>query len=147
MNALDRGEDFDTWHERTKDTLTADAHAETVFRNQTMNAYNSASKLEMEDDEISDLIWGYEYSTMDDDRVRPTHQRMHGYKAPANDPVWSRWWPPNGHNCRCMVTGISTAEAEVLGIKRSKKLPKKVKDDKGNDIPMEPDEGFKGAPE
>lgn len=74
---------------------------ETIYRTQTQLAYAAGQHQVEQDPEINELIWGYEYVTTDDDRVRPTHAGMDGVKLPKDDPFWQHNTPPNGWNCRC----------------------------------------------
>lgn len=45
----------------------------------------------------------WEYKTVGDDKVRPEHAKLDGVILPADDPRWSKIWPPNGWKCRCYV--------------------------------------------
>lgn len=74
---------------------------ETIFRTQTQIAYSAGQSRVEEDPDIDVLIWGYEYVTVDDDRVRPEHAGLDGVKLPKDDPFWIKNTPPNGWNCRC----------------------------------------------
>lgn len=56
--------------------------------------------------EIQEILWGYRYVTVDDDRVRPTHAVLDGVCLPKDDPFWKRNMPPNGPNCRCSVIEV-----------------------------------------
>jgi SPP1 gp7 family putative phage head morphogenesis protein len=49
------------------------------------------------------------YKTAKDDRVRDDHKQMEDIIKPVNDPFWDKWYPPNGHNCRCYVEQTSQA--------------------------------------
>ncbi len=51
----------------------------------------------------SDLYPNLEYITVNDDRVRDSHQGLHGAIYPINDPFWNTYFPPNGWGCRCTV--------------------------------------------
>lgn len=64
----------------------------------------------------------YEYITMRDERVRPTHRDMDGRIYKVNDPIWNTWFPPNGFNCRCKIKGLTTTQAISKGITTSKPL-------------------------
>jgi SPP1 gp7 family putative phage head morphogenesis protein len=55
-------------------------------------------------------IWGYAYVTERDDRVRPAHRAMDGVRRPAGDPVWLRWTPPCGWNCRCSLVPLAAGD-------------------------------------
>ena len=58
---------------------------------------------------------------------------MDGHIAPVGDPIWKKWTPPAGHQCRC--TRISLTEAQA----RARGYP--------NDAPgVEPDAGWAGDP-
>ncbi len=43
------------------------------------------------------------YHTVGDGRVRPEHASLDGITRPVNDKFWSKYFPPNGWNCRCTV--------------------------------------------
>jgi SPP1 gp7 family putative phage head morphogenesis protein len=81
------------------------AVVETLVRTHAQCAMGAAQyQLDLDDPE--DLIWGYTYSTVGDDRVRDEHWEMEGFTAPKNDRIWNDWWPPNGWNCRCQLVSI-----------------------------------------
>mgnify|MGYP000530018787 CR=1 FL=1 len=52
------------------------------------------------------------YSAVNDSRTRESHAAMHGTVARQDDPIWSRWMPPNGYQCRCTVTSLTERQAE-----------------------------------
>lgn len=79
---------------------------ETIFRTQTVTAYSAARWQALQDPDAQELIWGFEYSTVGDDKVRPEHAAMDALRLPKNDPRWSILWPPNGWNCRCTTIEI-----------------------------------------
>jgi SPP1 gp7 family putative phage head morphogenesis protein len=79
---------------------------ENLFRTQSQLAYN-AGKWETEQDPvIQELLWGYVYVTMNDDRVRPEHQVLEGVTLPKEHPFWKTAYPPNGWSCRCVAIPI-----------------------------------------
>ncbi|GHV35639.1 hypothetical protein FACS1894180_0340 [Bacteroidia bacterium] len=47
-----------------------------------------------------------QYRTADDNRVRESHKELEGITLPASDPFWSKYYPPNGWNCRCFVNQV-----------------------------------------
>lgn len=78
----------------------------TLFTTNTALAY-SAGRLNANDDPaIQEILWGYEYMTAGDDRVRPNHVAMDGAKAKKDDGFWKANMPPNGWNCRCVAVEI-----------------------------------------
>lgn len=76
----------------------ADYRLEAMFRTQTQMAYSAGRVNAWRDPVIDEILWGYEYSTIGDDRVRPTHMAMEGTRAAKDDPVWMTWTPPCGWN-------------------------------------------------
>lgn len=52
----------------------------------------------------------WEYVTVDDDKVRDEHAKLHGLILPANDPLWQKIFPPNDWNCRCRVRPLMRHE-------------------------------------
>lgn len=49
-----------------------------------------------------------QFTTVGDDRVRPTHARLDGLTLRKDSPVWKKMWPPLDWNCRChVVPGIA----------------------------------------
>ena len=65
------------------------------------------------------------YTTIRDDRVRPAHQLLHGTTLPIEDPFWSKYFPPNGWNCRCDVQAISgdVKKVQPKGMPTDKEVP------------------------
>lgn len=79
---------------------------QTMFRTQTAMAYEAGRWEAMQDPVADAIVWGYEYVTVGDDRVRPNHAAMDGIRLPKDDPFWISNWPPNGWNCRCSTIEI-----------------------------------------
>ena len=79
---------------------------ESIVRTQTQLAYGAGRWNANQDPVIQEILWGYEYVTVGDDRVRPNHVGLEGVKLPKDDPRWAEIWPPNGYNCRCEVVEI-----------------------------------------
>jgi SPP1 gp7 family putative phage head morphogenesis protein len=51
-------------------------------------------------------VWGFEYVTAGDERVRPEHSEIGGRRYPKEHTFWRRYAPPNGWNCRCRLRPI-----------------------------------------
>lgn len=83
---------------------------ETQARTQTQLAYSAGRLKANEAPEIQDILWGYEYVTVGDDRVRPGHAALDGLRLPKDDPRWNEIMPPNGWNCRCSVIEVFNEE-------------------------------------
>lgn len=88
--------------------------AETWARTSTNQAYSAGRWQQAKDPDIADLIWGYEYVAINDDRVRDSHAALDGVRKPKDDPFWNIYWPPNGWNCRCDVLEIISDTPEAF---------------------------------
>lgn len=112
---------------------------ETLYRTNVQVAYSAGGFEQDQAPEIQEVLWGYEYSTVGDDRVRASHALLDNTRLRKEDPRWKRIYPPNGWNCRCTVIRIFVEDDEAT-IKQPKP-PKKDKDGKIIARP-EPDKGF-----
>lgn len=79
---------------------------ETLARTQTQLAYGAGRWNVNQDPAIDEILWGYEYVTVGDDRVRPNHEALNGTRYPKDDAMLQEIWPPNGFNCRCTMVEI-----------------------------------------
>lgn len=56
------------------------------------------------------------YVAVNDSRTRPNHRLLHGVIRRVDDnDFWSRYAPPNGHNCRCSLHSLTEEEAMRRG--------------------------------
>lgn len=93
------------------------AFLQTNLRTATASAYHAAQWQRLQG--LTDIYPAYQYMTRDDDRVRDEHAALHGMVFQHNDPIWHRIWPPNGWNCRCYSTPLTSDElADVPAEKR-----------------------------
>ena len=76
---------------------------ENIFRTETQKAFSAGRWQFNQKPEIQEILWGYEYVTAGDARVRPTHAGLDGVKLPKGHPRWSEIFPPNGFSCRCQA--------------------------------------------
>ena len=79
---------------------------EAIYRTQSKLSYGAGRWQENQADYVQEILWGYVYVTAGDDRVRAEHYALDGTRAPKDDPIWDRIWPPNGWACRCDVVEI-----------------------------------------
>jgi SPP1 gp7 family putative phage head morphogenesis protein len=79
---------------------------ENIVRTQIQMAYGAGRWNASEDDAIQEILWGHEYVTVGDDRVREEHALLEGTRAPHDDPIWNEIWTPNGFSCRCSIMDI-----------------------------------------
>ena len=83
----------------THPRLTKTYLMETLFRTSTQMAYNAGQWATNQEAVIDDILWGYEYSTVGDARVRPSHEALDGIRLKKDNPRWDEITPPNGFNC------------------------------------------------
>lgn len=86
--------------------LNTTALAETLFRTQSMQAYAAGRWNSAHDKGYGKYIWGFQYVTAHDNRVREGHRVLEGVRLPKDDPFWLKYFPPNGWNCRCTTLEI-----------------------------------------
>jgi len=111
---------------------------ETVYRTEFQTAYSGARLQADEDPAIQEILWGYEYVTVGDDRVRPTHAALDGTRFEKDDPQWQKLAPPNGWGCRCSFVKIFKDDTALA----SPNPPPKFVNDGGVKVRVAPDEGF-----
>lgn len=78
----------------------------TLISESTAN-YNRLSKK-------TDMFPYWKYVAVMDGKTRPEHASLNGLILPANDPLWSQIWPPNGWKCRCYVVPLMRHEVEGI---------------------------------
>jgi SPP1 gp7 family putative phage head morphogenesis protein len=110
---------------------------ETVARTQLQLAYNAGRWNTYQDPAIQEILWGFEYVTVGDDRVRTDHIALDGSRWPKESPFWSSYWPPNGYNCRCSTVEIFKGEKEA-----DLKPFEPVKEADGSTRAPKPDKGW-----
>lgn len=116
---------------------------QTLFRTQTNLAYNAGRVNAARDPAIDEILWGWEYVTVGDDRVRPNHAALDGTRLPKNDPRWGAITPPNGFNCRCSIIEIFNDDRQLASAKEPQEEIKVQTPDRGVVVGMpEPDPGF-----
>lgn len=102
-------------------------YVENITRTYTQTAFNAARWNEYQEEDIADILWGYTYITVGDDRVRDEHVALDGTTLPKDHPFWLKAWPPNGWSCRCQAV-------PVFEKVRIKSPPKDYQIDKGFDF-------------
>lgn len=76
---------------------------EAIYRTQTMLAYGAGKANVESNPAIDEILWGYKYVTVGDDRVRPSHAAIDGVTLPKGHAFWEANYPPNGWACRCQA--------------------------------------------
>jgi SPP1 gp7 family putative phage head morphogenesis protein len=106
---------------------------ETIFRTNVQSAYNTGRYKQMLENAPRRPWWMYD--AVGDARTRPSHAAMDGRVYRFDDPVWDKWYPPNGFNCRCTVRTLRDKDLEKREIIPTTQAP-----------PISPDEGFEYNP-
>lgn len=133
--AIEAGQSLDEWRATALATdwgLSA-ARFDTIFRTTVQTAYMAGHWRAFEDNSAERPY--LMYSAINDQRTRPAHRAMSGYIAVIDDPIWKRWRPPAGFNCRCSLISLTADQADARGFGRQ--LPRDV----------QPDEGFGSSPQ
>lgn len=113
---------------------------ENLLRTQTQIAYAAGRANVLAEPEIDEILWGYEYVSVGDDRVRPSHAAMDGIRLPKDDPFWLTHMPPNGYSCRCTVIEI------FKGDRQARQKPPATRIIDGEPVEPRPDRGFEFHP-
>lgn len=115
--------------------------ADNIFRTNIQTAYNAGHYKQMTDPTVMQLRPYWQYVAIDDRRTRLSHRGMNGKVFRADNPIWDKWFPPNGYRCRCTVITLSKRQVEQRGLKVLDEAPKFVEID-GHTVPLLPDHNF-----
>lgn len=141
---LKEGETMKEWYDRLKsDEILSKIgfsdenpfYLETVFRTNTISAYNAGRWEEIQRNK--DSIAFLEYIAIDDSRTTEICSSLDGVRLPVDDPFWKEFYPPNHFNCRSQVVEVTPEEVEVFGYKESDKDKIEIPElPKGFDTPI-----------
>lgn len=99
-----------TDEERDGQILAANRKAELLVRIHGFQAYQSASYQVM--DRQRDALPYWQYLSMEDDRVRPSHDALDKVILPADHEFWQTHFPPWDWGCRCQAVPISQEDRD-----------------------------------
>ncbi|MDR1352334.1 MAG: phage head morphogenesis protein, partial [Treponema sp.] len=88
----------------------------TIYETNMRTAYAQAQYRKQLQGAALRPIWVYQ-SQLSGKNRRQDHIAFHGGAYRYDDPVWDKYYPPNGWGCQCYVTTKSEAGAERDGIK------------------------------
>ena len=91
------------------------SHTETVFRTNTLNAYNTGRARQASQPNVARVFPVWEIRTARDSRVRDSHKALNGVRLLASDPFWRNNYPPFSYNCRCRVVARRSTKNVVDG--------------------------------
>ena len=87
--------------------------AEALFRTQSQIAYSAGRWKGNQDPAIDEIVWGYEYVSVMDNRTTPFCEACDGIRQPKWSPFWQRYMPPNHWNCRASMVEIFFGDPDV----------------------------------
>jgi SPP1 gp7 family putative phage head morphogenesis protein len=90
------------------------ARVETIFRTNVQSAYNAGRHESAQAVRRDRPYWRYE--AIVDSRTSEICRPCDGVVLAADDPWWRTHYPPNHHQCRCVVTTLTASQAEREGI-------------------------------
>jgi hypothetical protein len=112
----------------------------------TREEYAALRYEQMTDPDVMDALPFWQYLTVGDDRVRPSHAILDRFTALATDPVWKRIYPPRGRACRCIVIPLlASDDAREDGVTRLRILREEFRPNGPRGKEREPDES--GVPD
>lgn len=93
--------------EGEKGQSVLDYHAETVFRNAMMSAYNAGKDSVRSKPAMVEAFPASLYSAILDNRTSDICRSLDGKVFKYNDPAWASYTPPNHHRCRSTLIAIN----------------------------------------
>lgn len=108
------------------------SHVETIYRTNTLDAYNSGRIKEMSQPAVLKGRPYWQWRAVADSRSRQAHRDAHLKVLPASDPFWTKASAPAGFNCRCRLVSLSEAAVKARGLEVTN----------GAGMPGLPDPGF-----
>lgn len=116
-NAIKSGVDFSTWKSKALSQVSElaslpNGRLETIYRNAMLNAYNAGRYQQMLTNP-NRKYWLYD--GVIDSRTTEICRALDGKIYPADSPVWRTIHPPNHHNCRSTLIGLTLDQAKARG--------------------------------
>jgi len=100
----------------------APGHLETVYRTNLQAAFRDGRETLRANPIVAATFPYQEYIPIHDGRTRSTHRAMGrlGLNGTGiyrvDDPIWDRWTPPAGFNCRCGARFLTLEQAAAAGV-------------------------------
>lgn len=87
---------------------------ETVYRSSVQMAYAAGRWEADQDPAVLNMLWGYVYVAVMDDRTTTLCSTLDGMSRPVDDPVWLTRQPPNHWGCRSVIRGIFKGSKDAV---------------------------------
>lgn len=151
-DAIEKGTTLEDFRADTLDVLESEwggsvanpgARVETIFRTNTMRAYNAGRWRQLTDEDVADDRPYLHLVGVKDAKTCSRCESVIGTILPADHAFWRSHVPPLHHNCRSTIVALTPEEAQELGV--TKKAPPRASDP-GFGAPPDDNEGD-AAPE
>lgn len=86
----------------------------TIYRTNTLAAYNAGRYRAQAENTDARPYW--QYLQLQRENKREAHAVFHRRVFPADDPIWSSIYPPNGFRCACRVRTLTGGQVDSLGL-------------------------------
>ncbi len=112
IDAKEKDLSFDEWKSNISEK---NLKVDDIVYHQNIRASEMSGKYMqfMEDADIAPYL---EYISQCRRTTRPEHLALHGTIRRYDDPLWDKWFPPNGFECVCDVRSLSAAYLRSKGI-------------------------------
>lgn len=94
----------------------AAAYSETVFRTNAWSSFTAGQFEQAADPDVADVVPAFELIAVGDGDTRPHHEAASGLVAATTDPVWNRFAPPLGYQCRCSINTVDVYTLRRRGL-------------------------------
>lgn len=84
---------------------------ENLYRTQIQISYSAGRWNANKDEAIQEILWGYEFSAIEDNRTTEICQEMDGVRQPKNSATWLRLFAPLHWNCRSTCIEIFNGDS------------------------------------
>jgi len=91
-------------------------HLRTIMRQNMLGVSSIARTRTLRHPAVVQAFPWWEYVTVQDSGVRPTHAALHGRIFRADDPFWDSYDPPWEWGCRCSKIPVSRRRLKQMGI-------------------------------
>jgi SPP1 gp7 family putative phage head morphogenesis protein len=113
--AIRTGQTFEDWKQGAASGLgLPNYRLENIFRTNIQTSYMRGAWAQQS--LIADTHPFLMYDAINDSKTRPAHLAMDNHVAAITDPIWQKWYPPAGFNCRCTVISLTPEEARRRGL-------------------------------
>lgn len=99
------------------------SYSDVVYRTNAATSYNKGRFQQAKDENVAKIIPAMEFfALIGDPATRPNHAAAHGLIAATDNPIWKRFRPPLGYQCRCSAEFVSIFDLEDRGLIKDGKV-------------------------